>query len=67
MEFLRFYQLQLANSAFELESLLLYTFISLDRNQNMTLEAAEIRSLLGKMRMRENEQFWSIVCHVRRE
>jgi hypothetical protein len=67
LEFLRFYLLQLAKSPFELESLLLYAFISVDRNQNMTLEAAEIRTLLGKMRMRENEQFWGMVRHVRRE
>jgi hypothetical protein len=58
---------QLGRSPFEVESLLLYTFISVDRNQNMTLEPSEVRLLLSRMRVKENEQFASIVGHVRKE
>lgn len=50
-----------------MESLLLYTFITVDKNQNMTLESTEINYLLSKLRMKENEQFQAIVNFVRKE
>ena len=49
-----------------MESLLLYTFISVDKNQNMTLESSEITYLLSRLRMKENEQFQGIVNFVRK-
>jgi hypothetical protein len=50
-----------------MESLLLHTFATVDVNQNMTLSATEMKDLLCKLRMKENDEFKAIVSFVRRE
>lgn len=65
--FFKFYNTQLAKLPVDIDSLLLLTFLTVDKNRNMTLSTDEVNMLLKKLRLESNQYIEGVIQFVRLE